>query len=75
MLYEVITNLDMQTSVQEQFDPENQVVRKENTQENQVVSSETSKQGVAGEEANVSGGNQNAANNNLLSSSNRNNFV
>jgi len=63
-------NLDMQTSVQEQFDPENQVVRKENTQENQVVSSETSKQGVAGEEANVSGGNQNAANNNLLSSSN-----
>ena len=49
-------DMDMQTSVEEQFDPENQVVRKENTSENQVVSTETVKAGTVGEEANVLGG-------------------
>ena len=63
-------NMDMQTLVEEQYDPETQVVRKENTQENQVVSSETSKQGVVGEEANVAGGSQDTSKDNVLSNSN-----
>ena len=63
-------NMDMQTSVQEQFDPDNQVVRKENTQENQVVSSETSKQQAVGEEANTNGGNGNSSRDDLVSNSN-----
>jgi len=63
-------NMDMQTSVEEQFDPDTQVVRKENTQEDQVVSTETSKQQVVGEEANTNGGNQNSSRDDLLSNSN-----
>lgn len=63
-------NMDMQTSVQEQFDPDTQVVRKENTQEDQVVSTETSKQQVVGEEANTNGGNQNSTRDDLVSNSN-----
>jgi flagellar M-ring protein FliF len=49
-------DLDMQTSVEEQFDPDAQVVRKENVNENSNTSTESTRSGVAGEEANTAGG-------------------
>ncbi len=68
-------DMDMQTLVEEQYDPDTQVVRQENSQETQTISSETSKQGVVGEEANVGGGNQNSAPDDILSNSNETNKV
>lgn len=63
-------NMDMQTLVEEQFDPDSQVARRENSQENQVVSTESSRPRVAGEESNVGGGTQNPERDNVLSNTN-----
>ena len=63
-------DMDMQTLVEEQFDPNTQVARKESTNENQVVSTETVQNGTVGENANVLGGNGNAAEDNVKSNSN-----
>lgn len=63
-------DMDMQTLLEEQFDPDNQVVRKENISENQLVSSETLKAGMVGEESNVLGGNAGADNGGVLNNSN-----
>jgi flagellar M-ring protein FliF len=56
----VSVGLDMETQTlrEEQYDPEGQVVRKENTSENTTVSTETNPAGVVGEAANVAGGTQ-----------------
>jgi flagellar M-ring protein FliF len=63
-------DMDMQTLVEEQYDPNIQVVRNENTSENQLVSTETVKTGVAGEQANVLGGEANASEDSVRSNSN-----
>jgi flagellar M-ring protein FliF len=68
-------DMDMQTLVEEQYDPDNQVARKENTTENQLLTSETSKAGVAGEEANLPGGTTNTGRDNLVSRSEENKTV
>lgn len=54
----VSVGLDMaaQTMVEESFDPENQIARKETITENVSSSQETQRGGVAGEESNVAGG-------------------
>lgn len=63
-------NMEMQTLIEEQFDPDSQVARRENSQENQLVSTESARPGVAGEESNVAGGTQNAQRDNVVSNTN-----
>jgi flagellar M-ring protein FliF len=62
-------DMDMRTLVEEQFDPDAQVVRSENSTENNVISSETSKASVAGEEANTPGGTTTTGRDNVVARS------
>ncbi|MCG8527615.1 MAG: flagellar M-ring protein FliF [Opitutales bacterium] len=63
-------DMDMQTLVEEQFDPDVQIVRSETTDENQIISNETSRASAVGEDANTGGGNNNVPDDQLLSSTN-----
>jgi flagellar M-ring protein FliF len=63
-------DLDLQTLFEEQFDPEAQVVRKENSTENTTVRSETSRAGIAGEESNTGGGTVSNSQPNLANTTN-----
>jgi len=67
-------NMDMQTLIEEQFDPDAQIVRSENTQENTIVSSETSQALAAGETSNTVDS-VNSNDDQTLSSTNENRIV